>query len=142
MPIHVKMKNIEETKRAKQLFEKTHRYRGGHHHHHNENDSTAEASVVVGSFTANYSHHSKEYAIKMRNREMSRQKEFSVQNGKDPTPAAPTVPKPDENRVSILAKGEETATASGAPHPHRQRVTDASSDDKFYERFKKRTRRF
>jgi Hepatocellular carcinoma-associated antigen 59 len=163
LPIDVKLKNIEETRRAKTAFEQSQKHRADRYHSNNlntadGNSGNPNASAVVGSFTANYSHHSREYATKMRQREMTRQKEGGWTN-KDGTvthhtPQLPTVPVPDANKPSALQQGDSSSsgkagdgTSGGQQHQPRsgngyRKGKDGSSDDKVYERFKKRTRRF
>jgi Hepatocellular carcinoma-associated antigen 59 len=161
LPIDVKLRNIEETRRAKTAFEQSQKSRADRYHSNNlntadGNSGNPNASAVVGSFTANYSHHSREYASKMRQREMTRQKEGGWTN-KDGTvthrePQLPTVPVPDANKPSVLqgdasSSGKTSDSSTSGQHQQRsgagyRRGKDGSSDDKVYERFKKRTRRF
>ncbi|KAG5192338.1 hypothetical protein JKP88DRAFT_266220 [Tribonema minus] len=140
LPIDVKMRNIEATKAARAAFIARTRRGGGGGGGGGaaRGDEAAEApSELIGSFTANYSHHSKEYAAKMREREMARQKEMAVAAG---GPAAAVVMAPTAAGVGEGAGGDRGKEGGG--QGGNRRTKDFSNDDKVYERFKKRTRRF
>lgn len=159
LPDSYKEKNMQETERLKELLlakkrRSTNIYHQQQQHQHDttamvnpstvastgtilepSSDSTDIHRTIIGSYSANYSQHRKDYALSMREQEQNaRQQRYNQHNHhhqQQQHPSSSTAPYASNDH-----SGHPASSTSHRPHHHHHRKP-VSNDDQLFNRFKK-----